>query len=35
LLITIVFGFTWWLGGRLGPDDKLRAAGIGGVDLRG
>ena len=34
LLITIVFGFTWWLGGRLGLDDKLRAAGIGGVDLR-
>ncbi len=25
LLITIVFGFTWWLGGRLGLDDKLRA----------
>jgi uncharacterized membrane protein YadS len=24
-LITIVFGFTWWLGGRLGLDDKLRA----------
>ncbi|MGK8556979.1 YeiH family protein [Nocardia gipuzkoensis] len=25
LLITAVFGFTWWLGGRLGLDDKLRA----------
>ncbi len=25
LLITIVFGFTWWLGGRLGLDQKLRA----------
>ncbi|GGK37710.1 YeiH family protein [Nocardia camponoti] len=24
-LITIVFGFTWWIGGRLGLDDKLRA----------
>ena len=24
-LITIVFGFTWWLGGVLGLDDKLRA----------
>ncbi|WP_425954956.1 YeiH family protein [Xylanimonas sp. McL0601] len=25
LLITLVFAFTWWLGGRLGVDDKLRA----------
>ncbi|MBT0768689.1 putative sulfate exporter family transporter [Kineosporia sp. J2-2] len=25
LLISLVFGFTWWLGGRLGLDDKLRA----------
>ncbi|QAY70169.1 YeiH family protein [Xylanimonas protaetiae] len=25
LLITLVFGFTWWLGGRLGVDAKLRA----------
>ncbi len=25
LLISIVFGFSWWLGGRLGLDDKLRA----------
>ena len=24
-LITIVFGFTWWFGGKLGLDDKLRA----------
>ena len=25
VLITAVFLFTWWLGGRLGLDDKLRA----------
>ncbi|MGW0249650.1 YeiH family protein [Nocardia goodfellowii] len=25
LLITVVFGFTWWFGGVLGLDDKLRA----------
>lgn len=25
VLITVVFGFTWWLGGRLGLDAKLRA----------
>ncbi|MGW6441699.1 YeiH family protein [Lentzea sp. NPDC055074] len=25
LLITLVFGFTWWLGGKLGIDQKLRA----------
>jgi len=25
LLISIVFGFAWWLGGRAGLDDKLRA----------
>jgi uncharacterized membrane protein YadS len=25
VLISIVFGFTWWLGGRLGLDDRLRA----------
>ncbi|MFD6443936.1 YeiH family protein [Promicromonospora sp. NPDC060204] len=24
-LIVLVFGFTWWLGGRLGIDQKLRA----------
>ena len=32
LLISIVFGFTWWLGGRLGLEDKLRALlGVGRV----
>ncbi|MEU7531198.1 putative sulfate exporter family transporter [Saccharothrix sp. NPDC042600] len=25
VLISVVFGFAWWLGGRLGLDDKLRA----------
>ena len=25
VLISVVFGFTWWLGGRLGLDDRLRA----------
>jgi uncharacterized membrane protein YadS len=25
VLITVVFGFTWWLDGRLGLDAKLRA----------
>jgi len=25
VLISVVFGFTWWLGGRLGLDPKLRA----------
>ncbi|PSL56037.1 putative membrane protein YadS [Saccharothrix carnea] len=25
VLISVVFGFSWWLGGRLGLDDKLRA----------
>ena len=25
ILISVVFGFTWWLGGRLGLDDRLRA----------
>lgn len=25
ILISLVFGFTWWLGGRLGLDDRLRA----------
>jgi uncharacterized membrane protein YadS len=25
ILISVVFGFTWWLGGRFGLDDKLRA----------
>jgi hypothetical protein len=32
ILISIVFFFTWWLGGRLGLDDRLRRP--GGVDLR-
>ena len=35
LLISFVFLFTWWLAGRLGIDDKLRALlAVGGVDLR-
>ncbi|MGM1060195.1 YeiH family protein [Saccharothrix sp. Mg75] len=25
VLISVVFGFSWWLGGRLGLEDKLRA----------
>ncbi|ATE56096.1 YeiH family protein [Actinosynnema pretiosum] len=25
VLISLVFGFSWWLGGRLGLDEKLRA----------
>ncbi|MBB5956888.1 putative integral membrane protein (TIGR00698 family) [Saccharothrix tamanrassetensis] len=25
VLISVVFGFSWWLGGKLGLDDKLRA----------
>ncbi|GAB3839460.1 YeiH family protein [Kribbella italica] len=25
LMIVLVFGFTWWLAGKLGVDDKLRA----------
>ena len=25
VLISVVFAFTWWLGGRLGLDDRLRA----------
>ncbi|MEU5696609.1 putative sulfate exporter family transporter [Actinosynnema sp. NPDC020468] len=25
ILISLVFGFSWWLGGKLGLDDKLRA----------
>ncbi|MET0456324.1 MAG: putative sulfate exporter family transporter [Mycobacterium sp.] len=35
LLITIVFGFTWWLGGRLGLDDKLRALLASAVSICG
>jgi uncharacterized membrane protein YadS len=34
-LITIVFGFTWWLGGRLGLDDKLRALLASAVSICG
>lgn len=35
LLISIVFGFTWWLGGRLGLDDKLRALLASAVSICG
>jgi uncharacterized integral membrane protein (TIGR00698 family) len=35
LLITIVFGFTWWLGGRLGLEDKLRALLASAVSICG
>jgi uncharacterized integral membrane protein (TIGR00698 family) len=35
LLITIVFGFTWWLGGKLGIDDKLRALLASAVSICG
>lgn len=35
LLITLVFGFTWWLGGRLGIDDKLRALLASAVSICG
>lgn len=35
LLISIVFGFTWWLGGRLGIDDKLRALLASAVSICG
>ncbi|MGQ0774746.1 MAG: YeiH family protein [Pseudonocardiales bacterium] len=35
LLITIVFGFTWWLGGKLGLDDKLRALLASAVSICG
>ncbi|WP_433206044.1 YeiH family protein [Nocardia sp. CA-107356] len=35
LLITVVFGFTWWLGGRLGLDDKLRALLASAVSICG
>ncbi|APU16354.1 YeiH family protein [Actinoalloteichus fjordicus] len=35
LLITIVFGFTWWLGGRLGLADKLRALLASAVSICG
>ncbi|WP_280467883.1 YeiH family protein [Nocardia cyriacigeorgica] len=35
LLITAVFGFAWWLGGRLGLDDKLRALLASAVSICG
>lgn len=35
LLITVVFGFTWWLAGRLGLDDKLRALLASAVSICG
>ncbi|MBJ7290924.1 putative sulfate exporter family transporter [Williamsia sp.] len=35
LLITIVFGFTWWFAGRLGVDDKLRALLASAVSICG
>jgi uncharacterized integral membrane protein (TIGR00698 family) len=35
VLITVVFGFTWWLGGRLGLDDRLRALLASAVSICG
>ncbi|AOS64427.1 YeiH family protein [Actinoalloteichus hymeniacidonis] len=35
LLITVVFGFTWWLGGRLRLDDRLRALLASAVSICG
>ncbi|WP_433556219.1 YeiH family protein [Pseudonocardia xinjiangensis] len=35
VLITVVFAFTWWLGGRLGLDDKLRALLASAVSICG
>jgi uncharacterized integral membrane protein (TIGR00698 family) len=35
VLISIVFGFTWWLGGRLGLEDKLRALLASAVSICG
>ncbi|MDQ8041780.1 putative sulfate exporter family transporter [Cellulosimicrobium sp. XJ-DQ-B-000] len=35
LLITLVFGFTWWLGGRLGIEDRLRALLASAVSICG
>ena len=35
LLISIVFGFTWWLGGKVGLDDKLRALLASAVSICG
>jgi len=35
ILITLVFGFTWWLGGKLGLADKLRALLASAVSICG
>jgi uncharacterized integral membrane protein (TIGR00698 family) len=35
VLISVVFGFTWWLGGRLGLDDRLRALLASAVSICG
>ena len=35
LLISIVFGFTWWFSGRLGIEDKLRALLASAVSICG
>ena len=35
VLISGVFGFTWWLGGMLGLDDKLRALLAAAVSICG
>jgi uncharacterized integral membrane protein (TIGR00698 family) len=35
LLISVVFLFTWWLGGRLGLDDRLRALLASAVSICG
>lgn len=35
LLISVVFGFTWWLGGVLGLEDKLRALLASAVSICG
>ncbi|RZS39330.1 putative membrane protein YadS [Herbihabitans rhizosphaerae] len=35
ILITLVFGFTWWLGGKLGLTDKLRALLASAVSICG
>ena len=35
VLIAVVFGFTWWLAGRLGLDDRLRALLASAVSICG
>ena len=35
MLIAVVFGFTWWLAGRLGLDDRLRALLASAVSICG